>query len=256
MQALIRLLRAAVVAVATLLLGGCFETLTMVEFRADGTVRQTIRYGMDEDAERRFTNALRAAPVPGRTSFTAESVFSEKAVRAELKRCKAELESFATERGEDGLRRADLVAKFPNHDSLRRSPLLGTRAEWFFLKGDGDQVRLVIYPLGREAWTRGRIAGARLDHTPDPLRTRKFEAMRDKLERVKIKFAVTVPGQIVAIHPAIRVSADRRGCVDEFDAKKLETAADLERALGPRYEIRFVPDGELEGYEILDSLPR
>jgi hypothetical protein len=265
MRIAVRFVRLSAVLALLLASAGCFELLAEVRFRADGTVQQQVRYGMSERAMKRFEKFLRAAPVPGRTGLRPETVFDEEAIRAEVEEAGGEVVAFSRPEVEVNdakaamggkMRRAHVTAEFPDLATFSASPLLGTRAEWFFLEGEPGQVRLVCYPLGRDAWQRARFDAHRLESEGDTLQSQVFESRKAELEGLVLKCAIGVPGRVVAASKGLFVPTHRGGVIAGIDVEAIKTPADLVRAMAPRWEIVFEPGEELAGIEIARTEPR
>ena len=237
-----------------LLLGGCFEVLTEVHLAADGSVHQTVRYSGTKEALRRLQESLQAAPVPGRRSIRTDQLFDEKAISKELEAVRGSLTGFRTWH-EDSRRIAQLEVRLPDHAALSASPLIGTRTEWFFLRGEGGQVRLVCYPLGREAWRRARVEIAKIEKKPDQIRAELFEQRRTSMKGVKAMFGIGVPGKIVAASKNLAVVEDLSGAVVTIDPSHMKTLPEMLEAMAPRFEIVFEPKGELTGWKLAKTEP-
>jgi hypothetical protein len=215
-------------------LPGCLQSEQTVTLAADGSGTQSLAITLTDEV---LAVARQYLSVAG-TAARADAVFEEAHVRRELQECGLALASFAV-RGREQARVLDLSVTFPGVAALRRSPLAGSRAQWFFLRGQGEAIRVVFYPQGKEAHDQALAKIAEMQQKGfDPAVQSWFARQKERLRDLDVRFALRLPGNVEACS-ANWVRRDARTVASRVTAAAILTPDDLLRALAPRYEVTF-----------------
>ena len=224
-----------------LFLPGCLQSEQTVTIAADGSGTQALTITLTEGVLAVARQYLSAAG-PREGAARPEAVFEEAHVRRELQESGLTLASFAV-RGRDESRVLDLSVGFPDVAALRRSPLAGTRAQWFFLRGERDEIRVVFYPQGKEAHDQGVQKLVEMQQKGfDPAVQSWFARQKERLRDLDVRFTLRLPGDVVACS-ANWPKRDARSVTSSVTTASILTPDDLVRALAPRYEVTFAGKG-------------
>jgi hypothetical protein len=191
------------------LVPGCLELETAITLNADGSGTQAMRLSMSQAAIAAVRSS--AAAVEASASANPLEAFEADKVRAELEAAGLQVSSCAATL-DRGRRCVAAEARFPDLATLAKSPLSGgSKATWRFLRGPRrDEVRLVFYPQGHDAWKDARVRAAELAKAPDEVAARFFAARKRELAGLKVVLALELPGDVVAHTANLALVSPRR----------------------------------------------
>ena len=218
-------------------LTGCFELELSVVLKPDGSGTQSMHLGMTD----RVMQSVRASARALDASATREdplAVFDGAKVRADLSERGLVVTNHRTYR--DGSREfVDVDAEFSTFASLQGSTLFGSSGEWYLLDGRNQGgVRLVFYPRGHAAWLEARDRAAQIATQPTGVQEQFFASQKKRLAGFDTSLVIELPGDIDYASANLEVVGQRK-VKAAVRATDIATAADLVRALAPRFEVEF-----------------
>ena len=221
---------------------GCFETNTEITLGADGSGSQTMRLALSGQALATLRGAA-AAVEASTTRSDPLDVFDVNKVRAELEAAGLALVAHRTSDNADR-RTVDLQVRFADLAILARNPLSGgARATWQVSRGAGrDEVRLVYFPQGEEAWKAARQKARDLAQEPDDTVQHFITSRLRQIAGLDVTLALQLPGDIIA-HTANLQLEGKRKVIAKIKASDIRTSTDLLVRLAPRYEVLFACPG-------------
>lgn len=221
-------------------LGGCIEWEQTVEIAADGSGTQFLRVRMSMSAE---DMVARLASVDPTNPFDPLASSDREQVVRELDGTGlALLDHSAAPKGKRGF---DLRLGFDDAAELRRSPLLGSRAEWRFEAGPREgMARVVLFPQGEVAWREARAKVQQMLDDPSSLdqdRVRGwFEGKKAEMEGLDVTLRLRLPGRVLGCTNNLsRDPDDPNAVVVEIRAEQITKPEDLLRWLAPRFLVDF-----------------
>lgn len=220
-----------------LLLPACLQSEQSVTIAADGSGTQSLTLALTDEVlgvARQYVSVADASGPRPRP----EAVFEEPNVRRELREAGLALTRFDV-RVEHETRVLDVTASFPGVAELRRSPLGGTRAQWFFLAAEGDLVRAVYYPQGKEAYEQAgkKLEALKQNGMDDAMRS-WFEKQKQRVRGLDVRLTLRLPGPVRSCS-SNWAKTDERTLGGRVTAASIATPEDLIRMLAPRYEATF-----------------
>ncbi|MEZ5966676.1 MAG: hypothetical protein R3F56_22755 [Planctomycetota bacterium] len=226
------------VGAAALLVAGCFEADTTITLHADGSGTQKMRLALGDAALRSLRNAAQVAEASA-SRVDPLDVYDEKKVRAELSETGVELVSHRVSESERQ-RCVELAVKFPDLAALRRNPLAGgSRATWQLSGGARpEQVRLVYYPQGIDAWRAARDKARELAREPDEIVRHFVESRLRAVDGLDVALTLELPGDVVAHTANLQLTGPRTVRV-QTRASDISSATALLVRLAPRFEVVF-----------------
>lgn len=234
-------LRAVMAAGFAICLTGCLELELEVELKADGSGTQHMVLGMTDKTVHSVRTSAAALDASGKRTDPL-SVFDAKQVTDELESLGLVVKNHRSYR--EGAREfVDVEAEFQAFKTLQASTLFGAEGEWFALAGrNAGGIRIVYYPRGHDAWLAAKQRAAELRAQPTAAQKQFFSTQKRKLQGFDVGFRLTLPGDIDYCSSNLTCDG-KRAVVASVDAKQIKTAADLVRALAPRYEVEFAGAG-------------
>ncbi|MCA8942751.1 MAG: hypothetical protein KDB80_09360 [Planctomycetes bacterium] len=230
-------LRAAAALAGILVLPGCLDLDLEVVIAADGSGSQKMHLGLSSRVVESVRTSSRALDASGRREdpllvFDAAKVTKELESHGLVVR-----EHRAYQEGSRQL--VDVAATFGNFATLRASTLFGNEAEWFVLAGrNAGGVRVVFYPRGHRAWLEARQKAEELRRSPTAVQQQFFESQRRKFEGFDTSMRLELPGDVDYCSSNFTVDG-ARAVVARIETANIRSAADLVRALAPRFEVEF-----------------
>ena len=217
---------------------GCFEADTEITLGADGSGSQTMRLALSGQALATLRGAAAAVEASATRSDPLD-VFDVNKVRAELEAAGLALVTHRTSDDADR-RTVDLQVRFADLAILARNPLTGgARATWQVSRGAGrDDVRLVYFPQGDEAWKAARLKARDLAQEPDDTVQHFITSRLRQIEGLDVTLTLQLPGDIIAHTANLRLESKRK-VIAKIKASDIRTATDLLVRLAPRYEVLF-----------------
>lgn len=219
-----------------LLLCGCLEIEQTITIKADGSGTQTVKMDLRDNLIKELRQRQPAARLGESGDPTA--VFYEQKVRSELTVAGLELKSHKVEQ-KDGHRKVDLTASFADFETLRKSPLCGSSAEWELVEGPKQGLaKLTLYPQGKIAWQQARARAAKMQDELDPVAEEFFRKRQAQLKGLDIAFRFRVPGKVLVWTKNMEKVSDHE-VLARVTSAQIKTPKDLVRRLAPRYELIF-----------------
>lgn len=239
-----------VLLVAGASVAGCFEMEADIVLRADGSGTQRLEVQMSPTAVATLKGAAYAVDASAQRSDPTD-LFDARKVRAELEAAGLSLEEHRTFEERDK-RCVELKARFSDLDGLRKNPLTGgERATWQVTRGAGrDEVRLVYFPRGQQAWKDARAKARELASEPDEVVQKFFASRLQQLEGLRVVFSLELPGDIIA-HTANLKLDGKRKVQASIAAEDVRSVRDLLMLVAPRFEVVFA----CAGFPVGDSAP-
>jgi hypothetical protein len=222
--------------------GGCFESDSELTLAADGSGTQSMRLQLSERALGTLRGAVQAVDAAAPRADPLD-VFDAAKVRPELADAGLELLRHQTQAREGG-RAVDLQVRFKELAALRGNPLTGgARATWSVTRGAGaDEVRLVYFPQGQDAWRHARDTARALAQEPDATVQHFVQSRLAQIDGLDISFTLSLPGDVIAHTANLRLLGKRK-VVAAVKASDIRSATDLLVRLAPRYEVVFTCKG-------------
>ncbi|MCK5942465.1 MAG: hypothetical protein KAI24_10880 [Planctomycetes bacterium] len=219
-----------------MLLGGCLEIEQTITLTADGSGTQAVHMRLRDSLLEELQLRQPAAHLGDAGDPTA--VFFEQKVRRELTEAGLELTAHQVEQ-KGGLRTVDLTASFANFETLRKSPLCGTSAEWELVEGPKPGLaKLTLYPQGKIAWQQARQRAAKMQDELDPIASQFFRKRQAQLQGLDVAIRFKVPGKVLVWTKNMQKVSDHE-VLARVTAAQIKTPKDLVRRLAPRYEVIF-----------------
>lgn len=236
-------------------LGGCLELEQKITLSADGSGRQVVRLETSD----RFLGELQRRQPAARLGASGDptALFYEEKAGAELRAAGLELMEHEVKRSA-GRRSVELTATFADFDTLRRSPLCGSAAEWELVAGPKPGLaKLALYPQGKAAWQQARKKAKELRVRPDPLLEDYFLKQQARLRGLDVVFHFEVPGDVLMWTRNMEKVSPRE-VVARVSASQLQSPTDLVRRLAPRFEVIFDAraTGLFSGADAASTTPR
>jgi hypothetical protein len=226
---------AHVVLAVSLALAGCLEVEQTVELAADGSGVQHAKMVVPEQT---LAAAKRASSVNQTGAADPQALFVRESVERELAEGGMQLVSHATEEV-GNRRRVDIAAKFGSLAALRRSPLLGSSAEWEFTPGPvAGTVEVSLYPQGKKAWNQARERAAAFGDEVDPVAADFLMRRKEQLAGLDVTLRLRLPGKVLRYTANMEQTADNE-VTARVTAAQIQTPADLMRRLAPRFQAVF-----------------
>jgi len=223
-----------------LLLCGCLEIEQTITLKADGSGTQTVKMDLRDSLIKELRQRQPAAHLGEAGDPTA--VFYEQKVRKELTAAGLELTAHKVEQ-KGGHRAVDLTASFADFDTLRKSPLCGSSAEWELSEGPKPGLaKLTLYPQGKIAWHQARVRAAKMKDQMDPVAEDFFRKRQAQLKGLDVVFRFQVPGKVLVWTKNMEKVSDRE-VLARVTAAQIKTPKDLVRRLAPRFEVIFDASG-------------
>ncbi len=224
---------------ALVLLPSCLEVEATVTLAADGSGKQTIRMAIGEDL---LATVKQAAPAAAPGGGDPLLLFQEEQARKELESAGLSVERYATDKTR-GRRNLSIQVAFAGVAGLRKSPLAGGAADWFFCKGPAkDTVRIEFYPRGRQAWLEAMERLRKLPELDQEMLRSFFEKQKRQLQGLDLRFTLDLPTDVVSCSGRWSKTGPRQ-LTATFQAKDIRTMEDLVTALAPRCETVVAADG-------------
>lgn len=222
-----------------LALSGCLQVEETITFGADGAGSQHLVMTMPEAT---LADARRAAAVNQTAAADPLALFQRATVEKELTEAGLKLVSHST-KAEGVARKVDLEVAFASPAQLRKSPLIGSMAEWQFAPGPAPgTIELTLYPQGRQAWVEARAKAEAMKEAVDAVATEFFERRREKLAGLDVTLRLRVPGKVLRLTRNLEQTGE-----DEVTARitqdQIKTPEDLVRRLAPRFQVVFDASG-------------
>lgn len=216
--------------------------------RADGSGTQRLEVQMTPAAVATLKGAAYAVEASAQRSDPSD-LFDARKVRAELEAAGLSLESHRKFEERDK-QCVELTARFADLAILRKNPLTGgERATWQISRGAGrDEVRLVYFPRGQQAWKDARAKARELASEPDEVVQKFFASRLQQLDGMRVEFSLELPGDIVA-HTANLKLDGKRKVLAKIAADDVRSVNDLLMLIAPRFEVVFACAGFPVGEE-------
>jgi len=225
-------------------LGSCIEMEQTITLEADGSGTHRVVLWMNRSVEDAVQNFATVAQPTGR-AFDPLQAMDEERVRAELRGTGLELIKHEALR-DDWRRGFEIEIAFDNLEELRKSPLLGSRAEWEFLPGQEAGTRwIVLYPQGKEAWKQAYDKAKQMAETTDlalkASADKWFAEQKKAMGEMSVEIALHLPSRVVDATRNVDVIEGAKGIAFSFSPDQVKTPEILARYLAPRF-IAIVED--------------
>lgn len=224
----------ALLLLTSLPLPSCLEMQQTITIAADGSGTQRLQLSTTEAV---LAEAGRAMAVTAPEGGTApRQLFEQQAVQKELEAAGLRLVAYETG-GDAGRRQVSLQVAFASPAELRRSPLLGGRAEWEFAAGPRPgTVRIALYLQGRSAWLQARAQAEALARGADPTAASFFDKRKQQLQGLDVQLRLQLPGKVLQWTRTLERTGDCE-VLAKVSAAEIKTPEDLVRKLAPRFEV-------------------
>jgi hypothetical protein len=225
-----------IAAAACLSLAGCLQMEQTIEFDAAGGGRQQLVLTVPDATMSEIRRAA-AANQTG-TSIDPLVLFRKDDVQRELADAGIELADYASE-SLDRARRVRIATRFRDAASLRKTPLLGSAAEWEFAAGPAaGTTRVTLYPQGKKAWADARARALAQKDAADAVAADYFARRKAQLAGLDVTLRFRLPGKVIEYTRNLELTGERE-VTAHVTAEQLRTPEDLVRRLAPRFEVVF-----------------